>query len=150
MKRKTVLMTCILLLVCFAVILLMQYFQTYMNELRGDEFVAVSGLKTGFNLIMSTIIVTVNVLLSKHIHSYVQMERRKSYSNYCKSVASYLSVSMFFNTALIYFVINNMLLNYSIDQKGALINDIVYLMITNALIPPILSIIDIWHIRKLY
>lgn len=121
-----------------------------MNELREDEFVAVRGLKTGFNLIMSTIIVTVNVLLSKHIHSYVSMERRKSYSNYFKSVASYLSVSMFFNTALIYFVINNMLLNYAIDQKGALINDIVYLMITNALIPPIMSIIDIWHIHKLY
>jgi len=78
------------------------------------------------------------------------MERRKSYSNYFKSVFSYLSVSMYCNTALIYFFINNLLLQYQIDQKGALINDIVYLMLNNALLPPILSILDVFHFKRLY
>ena len=57
---------------------------------------------------------------------------------------------MYCNTALIYFFINNLLLQYQIDQKGALINDIVYLMLNNALLPPVMSIIDIWHLKRLY
>lgn len=110
MKRKTVVMTCMLLVTCFIVVLGMQYFQTYMNEQRESEFTGIKGLRTAFNLLMSTIIITVNVVLTRNIHAYVQLERRKSYSNYFKSVTYYLSISMYCNTALIYFFINNLLL----------------------------------------
>jgi predicted permease len=123
-KRKTNIMTIILLSVCFLIILGLQLIQTAVNEKRSsysNEITSTWYVKYAFNTLMSVIIVSVNIILSKSIHSYVHLERRRSYSNYYRSVMNKLSISMFINTALIYFMINNVFLRNPIDHKSALI-----------------------------
>lgn len=141
-------MSGVLLVVCFLVILALQLIQTAVNEKRSSYSKTITKnflVKYLFNTLMSIIIVSVNIILSRHIHSYVKEERRRSHSNYYRSVMAKLSVSMFFNTALIYFLINNIFLKNPIDSKSALIQDILYLMLNNAILPPIMNTLDFWH-----
>jgi len=61
-------------------------------------------------------------------------------------IISKLSISMFINTAMIMWIINSLILDKRVYQKGSLIEDMTLILWTNSLSSPILNILSIWHV----
>ena len=86
-------------------------------------------------------------LLPKFLHTIVDQERWVTLTESNISFGFYLAFSLFFNSGIISFVVEVLMLN-NLFSIGGLIYGEWYLFILNAIIPPTTFFIDPWYICK--
>lgn len=140
-RRKTIINTIILLGISFLVLLGLYYLNEWIVN-HDHPF------RVGLQYSISSMICFVNTILFWELQKYTEQEKRKSRSKYNSQLIAKLTIAMFINTAIITIVVKK-ILNLEKYQKGGLVESVSYLLISNAILPPLMGLFDIWHLYRL-
>jgi len=141
---------------CFGIILVVNYSQGMAQSHYGKS----SGVAQGLSIVVSLVIFLTNSILAQIIKYLTSFEKHITYTHYLRGVAQKLSIAQFMNTALTNLFaqlilassgsVSSGLENLNIYGKGGLLENMYYIFITNAFLPPILTILDPSYFLKLF
>jgi hypothetical protein len=149
-RSMTTLLTFIAVCISLGIILLVNWSQ---NKAI-DKFGKGSPVVQGLSIIVSLLISVANAVLAILIDVLTRTEKHITYTNYLKGVAQKLSVAQFLNTALVSLFVEliladdtgltgyNRLELVNFYGKGGLLENIYWIFITSAFLPPVMSLID--------
>jgi hypothetical protein len=155
-KLKARLRTYMFCLLALAASFVMIYFASYYQEsIQSDYDNTPESDRTKSDLVkvrmMSILpsvgVVVINIILEKVIRTLTYFEKHETLTEYNSSVALKLTFAQVVNTALIAFIVN-------LDWKnkwfvpGGLIEDMTWILISNALVQPLLKIFNVQHLVK--
>ena len=143
---------CLLIIaVSFAIILLFTYWQDKITESGKDINLFVKYL---LSILITLIVTGINEVLSFVSTIFTKLERHLSRTNYYLSLSLKIAVFTFFNSAIVpliakEFVVKRKINNeYNIDRNNLLVNDMFVMFLVNAIVTPILWIVNIPFILK--
>lgn len=114
-----------------------------------DSLYAELDVASWISKILATAIVLYNkYLLPKFVHTIVDGERWPTKTDSNISFGFYLAFSLFFNSGIISFVCEVIILNNCYNVGGLMYGEW-YLFLLNAIIPPVTFLVDPWYWCKL-
>lgn len=140
----TTLATLAILCMSFCLILLISYFQFFIqknNLAQGLELMFV-------NSFGATLIVFVNYTLNFSIEKFTRSEKHSTLTNYNSALTEKKIVAVFFNTAIIYILISVYFLNFA--GKNGLVENLKYIYLSNMIITIILQFFDPFYLLRLW
>jgi len=159
-KLFSYVITSLVIFTSFGIILLINWAQGKAETQFGKESSVIQGL----SIVASLFIFLANEALSVLTRTIVSYEKHKTYTHHLRAIAKRLAIAQFLNSALSNLFAQVILadghdtlaskireINYY--GKGGLLENIYWVFVTNALLPPLLTIFDLqyfWKRFKIY
>ncbi len=143
-RLMTNLATLSILTMSFVIILIISYFQAFLQKNATLEGLSL----TAVNSCGACLIVLINYCLNFSIEKFTKLEKHSTLTNYRSSLAEKKIVAVFFNTALIYILISFYFGNFA--SKNGLVSNLFYIYLSNMMITILLQFFDPFYLLRLW
>ena len=143
-QLMTTFATFIILVMSFVIILIISYFQTFMQRNA-----TLTGLTLTFvNSCGACLIVIINYCLNFSIERFTRLEKHSTSTNYNSALAEKKIVAVFLNTAIIYILISLYFQNFV--GKNGLVENLLYIYFSNMSLTILLQFFDPFYVLRLW